>query len=168
MRVFVAVRSLEMAATIAIRERSTSRRKAARTWQTSPQPVCPARWTSSLPTMTACSAHTSAYGLPCPSIPTRWSSRRLSTRRLTMETGMSNYEWLNERNKYVICFWEILLNELNRKAVVRHRKLCFYKCMITSVGVWFKKCKYRTRNIWAYWSVFSCRSITSIYKLLIQ
>ncbi len=86
-RVFVAVRSREMAATIAISARSTSKKKAARTWQTSPRRGCPARWTYSLPTMTACSAHMSAFGLPCPSTPMRWSSRHLSTRLPTTETG---------------------------------------------------------------------------------
>lgn len=93
-RVSVAVRSREMAATIAISARSTSRKKAAKTWQTSPQPGCPARWTYSLPTMTACSVHMSAFGLPCPSTQMRWSSRHLSTRPLTTETGTAAQDCL--------------------------------------------------------------------------
>lgn len=107
-RVFVAVRSLEMAATIATSGRSTSRRRAAKTLRTSPQPGCPARWTFSLPTMTACSARMSACAPPCPSTPTRWSSRHLSTRALTMETGRTARGCL-EKKRWMRAAWFIPL-----------------------------------------------------------
>lgn len=98
-RVFVAVHSLETVAIIAISARSTNRRRAARTWRTSLRLGCPAKWTYSLPTMTACSAHTSAFGLPCPSTPTRWFSRRPSIRALTMETGDVTQGCLGSKNQ---------------------------------------------------------------------
>lgn len=86
-RVFVAVHSRGMAATLATRGRSTSRKRAARTWLTSRRHVCPARWTSSPPTMTVYSALTSVCAPLCQSTQTRWSNTHRFTRPPTMEAG---------------------------------------------------------------------------------
>lgn len=86
-RVFVVVHSPGMADTAAIRERSTSRRKAVRIWPTSHRPACPVKWTSSPHTMTVYSARTSVCGPAYPCTRTRWSSTLPSTRPPITETG---------------------------------------------------------------------------------
>lgn len=88
-RVFVVVRSPGMADTAAIKERSTSKRRAVRIWPTSRPHACPVRWTSSPPTMTVYSARTSACGPAYLCTRMRWSSTRPYTRPPTMETGKS-------------------------------------------------------------------------------
>lgn len=86
-RVFVAVHSRGMAATLATRGRSTSRKRAARIWLISRRHVCPARWTSSPPTTKVYSALTSVCAPLCPSTQMRWSNTHRFTRPPTMGAG---------------------------------------------------------------------------------